>query len=217
MLPPYYSNSVRPSPPSARDVSALRPSSGARSVVPSTAQCPTVPRSRGHASLPSTSPRHASRQFHLAAALTLPPPALSLAHALHASAAAARPPEADSPPPPRDTPPPPPPLLTNRRPIHQLRRATRRRRRPYSGQITEQLRSRPPPAGFRPNLALSAIGSGCCEVDKDPSKGWHLGFQDNGQECSTSAIMFCLSSLMLFHKSNKIKLCSVVPLHICNS
>ena len=43
------------------------------------------------------------------------------------------------------------------------------------------------------------------------------GFQDNGQECSTSAIMFCLSSLMLFHKSNKIKLCSVVPLHICNS
>jgi len=81
---------------------------------------------------------------------------LSLAHALHASAAAARPPEADSPPPPRDTPPP--PLLTNRRPIHQLRRATRRRRRPYSGQITEQLRSRPPPAGFRPNLALSAIG-----------------------------------------------------------
>ena len=92
---------------------------------------------------------------------TSPPPSrhlrpLSLAHALHASAAAARPPEADSPPPPRDTPPP--PLLTNRRPIHPLRRATRRRRRPYSGQITEQLRSRPPPAGFRPNLALSAIG-----------------------------------------------------------
>ena len=110
---------------------------------------PTVPRSRGQAScLPHPQAREQA----------VPPRRrpLSLAHALHASAAAARPPEADSPPPPRDTPPP--PLLTNRRPIHPLRRATRRRRRPYSGQITEQLRSRPPPAGFRPNPALSAIG-----------------------------------------------------------
>ncbi|KAG2583872.1 hypothetical protein PVAP13_6KG244312 [Panicum virgatum] len=155
---------------------------------PLTAQCPTVPRSRGHASLSSTSTRHASRQFHLAAALTPPLPSLSRARATRLrrrcsptggrfttsaarhAAATAHQQEADSPTPPRDTPP---PLRTNRRPIHQLRRATRRQRWPYSGQImeqlrsriatTKQLRSRPPPAGFRPNPALSAEKIGDCK------------------------------------------------------
>ncbi|KAG2538063.1 hypothetical protein PVAP13_9NG389300 [Panicum virgatum] len=99
---------------------------------------------------PPTSPRHASRQFHLAAALTPPPPALSRARATRLrrlcsptggrfttsgarhAAAAAHPLEADSPP------------------------NTEKLRRRIA--TTKQLRSRPPPAGFRPNPALSTIG-----------------------------------------------------------